>query len=413
MRNALLGITCLASVAALSTGAPALAADYRFTPSLVVGQEYNDNLFQNARSPVTDYVTRVQPNLALKADGGGFAAALSYGIDYRYFAKGSRSDEFDHRASMTGAFKFLDDFLHLDLSDSYSRVSTDVVRDVVTESLVVNQTLQNNALISPYVTWRLPGDSSLKTGYRYRDTRYWSGLGIDKQEHDGFATWSKEVKEGLVFSTYYSYARVTTSMNNLDLHQVYAGLRYDYRPGTFIYGNLGYDWQRFDNGASMNNPFWDVGAGHDFGVVNAAAGTKVQYAEDPQTIITRTVTHYASLNRSFSRGSAGFNASYSKFDKQQRAAGEVQKKIYLGLNGRYELLPVLAMTMNLSGDRLQGHRGSEYPYHMTGGVGLDYSLGDHVVLGTNYTYITYRNSFGSTLGGVEANRVIVEMRLTR
>ena len=413
MRAAILTVACTAGTLALAMAAPALAADIRFTPSLVLGEEYNDNLLQSARTQKTEFVTRVQPNLALSARGGGFSTDLSYGLDYRYFAKGSRKDQFDQRAAMLGSFGFFEDFLHLDLSDSYSRVSSNVARDVVNESLVANQTLQNNALVSPYLNWRLPGGSTLKTGYRYRDVRYWSGSGIDKIEHDGYATWNRELSEGLVMSASYSYARVKSDQSGLDRHETYVGLRYDRAAGTFIYGNIGYDWQYFDNGRNTADPFWDIGASRDFGLLVAALGTKVQYSEDPQTLSTRTVTHYGTLSRNFSRGFASFNASYSKFDKQSLLVKEIEKKVLLGLSGRYDLRPDLGLTIGLSGDHLTRSLGSDFPYHLYGNVGLDYTLSNHVVLAANYSYISYRNELASAAGGANVDRVIVEMRLTR
>ncbi|MBU5613487.1 TIGR03016 family PEP-CTERM system-associated outer membrane protein [Geomonas azotofigens] len=408
-------LTTLFAAAALPlfAHAGAGAAEFRFTPSLVVGEEYNDNLFQSSTRPVTEYVTRVQPNLALKGEGGGVKADLSYGFDYRYFARNSRADQFDHRAALAAGFGATGDFLHLDLSDTYSRVSANVARDVTAESLVVSQTLQNSALVSPYLTWHLPGNSTLVTGYRYRDVRYWGGSGVDKTEHDGYATWSRELTEGLVLSAQYSYARVKSDVNSLDRHETYLGLRYDRATGSFIYGNLGYDWQSFDNGRNTADPFWDVGASRDFGFLVAALGTKVQYTEDPETISTRNVSHYATLSRNFSRGLASFNASYSKYDKQALPGRDVQKKVFLGLNGRYDLRTDLGVTLNLSGDRLSRSLGGEFPYHLYGNVGLDYTLSTHAVLAANYSYISYRNDLGSTKGGTDVNRVIVELRLSR
>ncbi|MBU5638129.1 TIGR03016 family PEP-CTERM system-associated outer membrane protein [Geomonas sp. Red69] len=413
MRTAILTVASTAGALALLVAAPARAADFRFTPSIILGEEYNDNLFQSPRAQKTDFVTRVQPNLALSARGGGFKTDLSYGLDYRYYAKNSRTYELDHRASMNGGFVFFDDFLHLDLSDTYSRVSSNVARDVVNESLVVNQTLQNNAQISPYLSWHLPGDSTLKTGYRYRDTRYWSGTGIDKTEHDGYAEWSRELSQGLVLSAAYSFAHVASSTDALDRQEVYAGLRYDYGTGNFLYGKFGYDWQSFDSGVNSSDPFWDVGAGRDFGVLTAAVGTKVQYTEDPQTLSTRNVSHYATLSRAFARGFASFNASYSKYEKEQVLVRDVQRKVLLGLSGRYDLRDGVALSLNLSGDRLDGDLVGERPYHLVGGAGLDWALSSQAVLGTNYTHISYRNHLDSAADSVEVNRVIVELRLTR
>lgn len=413
MRTAILTVACTAGTLALAMAAPALAADIRFTPSLVLGEEYNDNLFQSARSQETEFVTRVQPNLALSVRGGGFSTDLSYGLDYRYFAKGSRKDQFDQRAAMTGSFGFFEDFLHLDLSDRYSRVSSNVARDVVNESLVANQTLQNNATISPYLTWRLPGSSTLKTGYRYRDTRYWEGDGIDKTEHDGYAEYSRELTQGLVLSAAYSYAHISSDSDGLDRQEVYAGLRYDYGTGNFLYGKLGYDWQSFDSGSDTSDPFWDVGAGRDFGILTATVGTRVQYGEDPQTLSTRNVSHYATISRNFPRGFASFTASYSKYEKEQQVPRDVQKKVLFGATGRYELLRDLTATLNLSGDRLDSTLPRDRPYHLTGGIGFDYALSAQLVLGANYTHISYRDNLDSAAGSIEVNRAIVEMRYSR
>ncbi|MBJ6749815.1 TIGR03016 family PEP-CTERM system-associated outer membrane protein [Geomonas anaerohicana] len=408
-------LTTLLAAAALPLFAQgaACAAEFRFTPSIVIGEEYNDNLFQSSTRPVTEYVTRVQPNLALNAKGGGFNADLSYGFDYRYFAKNSRADQFDHRAALVAGFGAPGDFLHLDLSDTYSRVSANVARDVTSESLVVNQTLQNSALVSPYLTWRLPGASTLTTGYRYRDVRYWSGSGVDKTEHDGYALWSRELTAGLVLKASYSYARIASELDTLTRHEAYAGLRYDWSAASFVYGNLGYDWQRIDNGRNRNDPFWDAGVSRDFGFLTATAGTRVQYTEDPQTISTRNVNHYLTLSRVFSRGTASFNASYGKYDKDGVAVRDVQHKVLLALNGRYELRPDLGLNLGVSGDRLSRTVGSDFPYHLNAGAGVDYTLGSHAVLGANYSYISYRSDLGSSRGGIDVNRVIVELRLSR
>jgi uncharacterized protein, PEP-CTERM system associated len=400
-------------VAVSLASAPAFAAEFRLTPSLTLGEEYNDNLFQTSSRHSTEFVTRVQPTVALSATGGGFKTDLFYGLDYRHYAKGSRGDQFDHRAGMKGSLGFFDDFVHLDLSDSYSRVSSDLARDVTAESLVTNQTLQNNAVISPYLTWHLSGSSTLKTGYRYRDTRYWSGNGIDKTEHDGYAEWSRELTEGLVLSAAYSYAHLSSETNALNRQEVYAGLRYDYGTGNFLYGKLGYDWQSFHSGSNTGDPFWDAGAGRDFGFLTATAGTKVEYTEDPETLSTRNITHYATLGRAFSRGTMSFNASYSKYEKQQVLGHDVRRKVLLGLAGRYDLRQDLALLLSLSGDRLNGDLRGERPYHLVGGVGLDWTLSGRVVLGTNYTHISYRDHLDSAADSIEVNRVIVELRLTR
>ncbi|WP_136526850.1 TIGR03016 family PEP-CTERM system-associated outer membrane protein [Geomonas ferrireducens] len=399
--------------ASVLAASPALAADFKVNPSLSLSEEYNDNLFQTAQREKTDFVTRVQPTIALSAEGGGFTTSLSYGVDYRYFAKNSRSYQLDHRAAMLGNLRFFDDFFHVDLSDTYSRVSSELARDLTGESLVVNQTLQNNAIVSPFLTWHLSGSSTLKTGYRYRDTRYWGGDGVDKREHDGYAELSHEISSGLVLSAGYTFARIISDADGLDRHEAFAGLKYDFGTGNFLYAKGGYDWQSFDSGLKTSDPFWDLGASRDFGLLVAAIGTKVQYTEDPQTLSTRNINHYATLSRNFPRGFASFTASWSKYEKEQQVPRDVERKVFFGLTGRYELSSGLTANLNLSGDRLDSTLPRDYPYHLTAGAGFDYAMSTNVVLAANYTHISYRDNLDSAAGSVEVNRAIVEMRITR
>lgn len=392
--------------------APLCASEYRLVPALVVSEEFNDNLFQEAHDRRTDLVTRVRPSVGFNTLGGGFSCTLSYGIDYRYYARQSRTDEFDHRAGFKGNLSFFDEFLKLDLSDSYSRVSTNVARDVVEESLVANQTEQNVAVISPYLTWRLSPNTTLKTGYRYVDTRYW-GVGIEKMEQHLFAELGRELGPGFLVNAGYNFAYVDADTGTLDRHEVYAGFKRDFGRGSFLHARLGNSWQSFSNGVGSSDPFWDLSAGREFGTVTATVGTKAQYTEDPQTISTRTTTHYATVSRLFPRGTASLTASYSEFEKNQQLLPEVQRKVFLGASGRYELHEGVALRMGLSGDRIEGTQPvNGHPYHLYGNLALDYALSRQSTLAASYSWISYRNELDSARDAAEVNRVIVEMRFT-
>ena len=411
-KRAVLVAGCAAVFGAFSP-VPLEAAEYRLLPVVVLSEEYNDNLFQEAHNRRTDYVTRVQPSLLFNTQGGGFSCDLTYGIDYKHYARDSRDDEFDHRAAFKGNLHFWDGFLKVDLSDSYSRVSTNVARDVVSESLVVNQTEQNLAVISPYLTWRLAPSTTLKTGYRYTDTRYWGPQGIDKIQHDGYAEVEREVKAGLLVSAGYNFAHISAEPTDLDRHDIYGGFRYLFSQGSFLNGKVGNSWQSFSNGVSTSDPFWDIGIGKDFGVVTATIGTKAQYTEDPLTLSTRNTSYYGTLNRVFQRGTASFTASYNEYEKDQLAIPETQRKVLLAASGRYEFRPDLNLSMTLSGDRLeQSATAATYPYHLYGNFALEYALSKHTVLGANYSWISYRHQLDSAANAAEVNRAIVEMRLS-
>jgi len=389
---------------------PAVALDFKLVPSVSLSEEYNDNLFQDAEGARADFVTRVQPSIGAQVRGGGFNCDLSYGLDYRNYARHSRDDEFDHRAAFKSDLNFREGFFRIDLRDTYSRVSLNVARDVVSESLVVNQTLQNVAYISPYLTWRVSANSTLKTGYRYVDTRYWDSDGIDKMEHDVFTEFSREIRTGLVLSAGYNFARTDADTTGFYRHDVYGGLKYDIDRGTFLYGKIGNNWHSFDNGFDTSDLFWDAGASRDFGFIVVALGTRVQYTEDPETLSTRDTSYYATLSRAFPRGAASFICSYSEYEEIELA--QPDRKVLLAATGNYELRPDLMLKLSLSGDRLNQSEGTEYPYHLYGNFGFDYALSKQAALGVNYSRISYRNKLDSSEGSTDVNRFIAEVRLS-
>lgn len=391
--------------------APALqAAEYRVVPSLGLSEEFNDNLFETQTGKRSEFVTRVLPSVAFTSQGGGLAWDLSYGLDYRYFARDSVEDELTHRAALNAKLSFLNGFLRLDAGDSFSRVSLDVARDVVRESLVVSQSDQNVAFISPYLNWHLAENCSLKTGYRYNDIRYWDSPGVDQQEHDGFAELNYELTSRLTMSAGYTFVYATSEPTSYRRHDAFAGLRYDHGGGTTLFGSLGNSWQSFSNGVRTSNPFWSAGASKDFGILAATLSTQVQYTEDPLTLSTRETSYNAALSRVWTRGVASVTGSLVEYEVNQLAQVERRRKQAVVANGRYQLNEQLALTLSLSGDHLNQREAIDYPYHLYGNAGFEYVLNKHATLGANYTRVSYRRELDRSEGSVQVNRAIVEMR---
>jgi hypothetical protein len=390
----------------------ARATEFRVVPSLTLSEEYNDNLFESPTGARRDYVTRVQPSVSLSSQGAGGAWDMSYGLDYRKYARKSTDDEVNHQASLNAKLTFLDDFLKLDAGDSYSRVSLDLARNVVAESLVVNQSEQNAAFISPYLSWRLADKCTLKTGYRYSDIRYFDSIGIDKREQSAFAELSEEFTSRLTVKTGYTFSHASAEPTGYDRHDAYAGFRYDYGQGTAIFGTLGNSWQSFSNGVSVNHPVWDAGASKDFGLLAATLAASSQYTEDPLTLSTRQTSYSATLSRALSRGLVSLTGSYSEYENIQSVPPDKRHQVTVTATGRYEVRPDLTLTLNGSGDRLSQREGIDYLYHFYANAALDYIVNKHTTLGVNYSHVSYRNQIDNATGSTEVNRAIVELRLS-
>jgi hypothetical protein len=397
-----------AALALLAVAVPPAVAD--FTPSIAVSEEYTDNVFETVSGKREDFITRVLPGVALKHNAPIWDWDMGYYLDYRNYLRNSRNDELIHSLALKGNVRVIENFLFLDVADTYKRVSLDVSRDVTTESLFINQTDQNIATVSPYLLWRPGEKTALKTGYRFIDTRYW-GAGIEKREHGTFASLNHELSARFSVNVDYAYGKTETDTVNIDRHDLSGGFRLNYTEKSFLFGNGGNSWQRFSTGTDVSNPFWTAGITHDLGVAVTTLDTRVQFVEDPQANSTKETSYSGKLDKELKRGAIGLAGSYSEFVNTQ--TGErTQRKLAFGTTARYELLPSLIGNLAATSERFSVSSPSVLPYRITGIAGLSYAFNYGVTLGLNYTYIAYLTSLRNAELAKEINRVVVEVRKT-
>ena len=154
----------------LSVTTVAQGAEFEVHPSLAVSEEFTDNVFETPTNRISDYITRVLPGIALSYRAPALTGDLNYVFDYRHYARNTRGDETTHELSAKGHLTAVENFMFLDVSDEYQRVSLDVTRDVTKESLFLNQSDRNVATVSPYLTFNPTERILVKTGYRFIDT---------------------------------------------------------------------------------------------------------------------------------------------------------------------------------------------------------------------------------------------------
>jgi hypothetical protein len=387
----------------------ALAADFKLTPSLTLSEEFNDNILESATDKRSDFVTRVQPGVALLYQAPRLSGDLRYNFDYRYYARGSRGDEKIHSLALHGSAALTENFLFVEVSDTLSRVSLDVTRDNTSESLFVNQTDQNTASVSPYLLWRLGEKTVLRTGYRFIDTRYWSSPGVNKQTHMVFADLNYEISAHLNLTAAYSFSKVDTELVRYDEHDVSTGFKYEYADKSFLFGGIGNSWQDFSDSRSVSNLFWNAGVTNDFGFLVAKVEARVQYVEDPLTSTTKQTSYSASLEKLLQHGAVGLSGSYTDYEATQAGLPDRHKAAFNGF-WRYELSPRLLATVTATGDRVSQATADDYPYHLSGSAGMSYGFNYDITAGLTYTYVGYRRELDSAADAKQTNRVVVEVR---
>lgn len=387
----------------------ARAADFRLTPAVAVSGEYNDNIDEVAQNRRRAFITRVQPGAALHYLGNRASAEAAYGLEYRHYALTDKDDSLDHNLALKGSVALVENFLFLEASDSFSRVSLDLARDTRAESVFVNQTDQNVATVSPYLIWRLKEKGALRTGYRYIDTRYWSPTAVDKKEHVGFAELGYEFMPRLNFTASYLFSDVISEPRGYRKSDLLGGLRYEYADGCFLYGTVGNSWQQFDLGPSVSDPIWSVGLSHDFGPLVAALETRVQYAEDPLTLSTRQTSYSATLTRTRPEGTFGVAAAYTEFVLTETGALD-RRQLLLSATLKRELTSRLTLDLGVSGDRSSPRTDADYPYHLIASAGVGYGFNYDTRLALNYSFVTYRRAYYSGFEAKNTNRIVAELR---
>lgn len=393
---------------------PSSASEFELHPSLALSEEFNDNIFNTASDRRSDFVTRIRPGVALLYRTPDLSADLSYNFEYRDYARDSRGKEQTHTLVLHSGAELFENFLFVELTDTLSRVSLDVARDVTSESLFVNQTDQNRAVFSPYLLWRLSEKSALKTGYRYTDTRYW-GVdggegGINRQEHTVFADLSHEYSSRLTLSAGYALSHVDTDIVDYDHQDISAGASYQYAENSLIFGGIGNSWQRYSDSHSVSDPFWNAGIKNDFGLLVATAETKVAYIDDPLTVSTKETSYRVALEKPLQHGSAGLSGTYSKY-AATRVGESGRRKTALDGFWRYDLSPRLAATVVATGDKLNRDGVvDDYPYHFSGSAGVSYGFNYDISTTLTYTYVEYRHKWDSSADAKQTNRVVLEAR---
>jgi len=388
----------------------ARAAEMELKPSVGIIEEINDNIYESTSSKRTEYITHVQPGATFHYLTPFWNWDGAYSLDYRKYARHSRDDEFNHDGNVKGKMTLVDNFFFLDLSDTYHRVTLDVSHDVATEStLFINLTDQNIATISPYLLWRLGEKSTLKTGYRYTDTRYWDSSGIDKQEHGAFADFSYELTPKLSLTAGYAFTRSETIPAHYNKHDVYGGFKFQYADKSFLFGQVGESWQYFNESGRVNYLFWDAGVTHDFEVVTATLETSVQNTEDPLSVSTKQTSYSGKLDKVLQRGALGLSSTYSEYVNTQTDV-RTQRKLSFGGYGRYEVIQALTASLTATADRYYLNGSSGYPYHFIGSSSLAYAFNHDITLTLTYSFETYRYGIDTTAGAKEINRGIVEVK---
>jgi hypothetical protein len=377
----------------ISTISTVYAADFNIRPSITISEEYNDNVFET-NNKTADYITRVIPGIAFGYSAPFWDWDLSYNYDYRYYARNSRNGDDTHNLATKGLLRLIDDFLLLDISDTYSRVSLDVSRDRTQEGLFANQSDSNIFTASPYIKLHPGRSASVKTGYRYTNVWYKDPSGIDRRDHVGFMEATYELSPKLNLTANYTYTH-ENSRTPYDRHDPNLGFKYEYGDRSSIFGQGGYTWFNSRNGTASNDPFWNAGITHSFDHISIKLLSGVQYPVDPVSGVTRETDYSLEINKDLNRGSVGASVYYSKYKgnnivingNPSGSIADISNKYGAGITAKLELTTKLTGSLTSSIERYNKTSTNSYTRRILVNPILSYALPREFTIGLNYAFI--------------------------
>ncbi len=177
--------------------ASAVSAEFRLTPSVLVREEYNDNINLDPDDEEDDFITTVEPSVSILWSTRLVDLTFDYGLRLRDYLKNSENDEFDldqaQRANLSTQFALYQDLLFLRVSDVFERVPIDEGERGAIDNELINLTNKNQLILNPYIQLQPWSTTTFSLGYSYVNIWYQEDEAVDSQTHTVYATVDREL----------------------------------------------------------------------------------------------------------------------------------------------------------------------------------------------------------------------------
>jgi len=381
--------TFLLTIVALCLAGSALA-ESEWKASLTVGEEYNDNTAEE-KNGQDDFITSVRPNLSFVRAGERLQFDSTYRGDYRFYAKGTEDEEFNHNLNVHALLDAWQSFLFLDMTDTYRLVNEDRTKgDVVEEDSTMGLVQQNNFTFSPYITPRFGERGQAKIGYAFSNIWYDESDRESKNIHRGFVDGDYELTDRISLLSGYSYTRELSDDETLHRHITYLGGRWAYSEAGSLFLKVGPQYTRYqDRDVSSTSVYWDAGLDYDFGAVQLNLTSGISFDDDPDTGQTYE-RRYGTLrlSKAWERTTASVFTTLEDYEENsgvEEVDGETDsvRRTVLGLNISHQLTARLTGTLGFSHDFEDSDANTKRWY---ANLGLNYALSEKFNLGGWYRF---------------------------
>ncbi|WP_280326427.1 outer membrane beta-barrel protein [Pseudomonas sp. BN102] len=261
---------------ALSTNAWAIEPQFikltdslTFTPTLKVGERYDDNFRAVEEGEKSSWITQIAPSFELGAEGRKSAYKLTYSANTDIFHSSHKDDNTDHHLNADAVLKF-DARNQLKLDAGYQQVEDTAVDD---RNLTNGQSLENNkytiANIGGVYTYGAESArAQIDLGADYRELRYQNSDHLNAEnEYDTTALRSTfyyrvaPKTRALLEARHSDYDYVTNDRLNSNDIALLGGLTWEATAKTSGSVKIGAEKKRFDDSSvdEQSGSMWEVG----------------------------------------------------------------------------------------------------------------------------------------------------------
>lgn len=321
-RLRLLSAGYLAAVLVIAFGCfvrHAEAQAFRLEPSILVGEEYNDNVFLQRSERADAFITHIAPSVHVRYSTLFWAWDVNYAFNYYYYQFLNRHDntgrelpdhDQTHALSASNRTELLKENLFLEVRDEYSRVSQNIVIDYTQQSPSTNQVDQNVFTINPYAVARPFASVRLLGGYIFQETRYLNAsaatqsANVNREDTIGYGEIGYDLASRLTVSVGVRNTEERNNQQSFNQLDVYAGPQYTYGENRTIFVKAGKSWFHFRTDPTTNQRLspreywlWDTGVSHRMSTLTLTLGARRFVAQDPQRAITLQDQYTATITK--------------------------------------------------------------------------------------------------------------------
>ena len=383
-------------------------SEFRFQPTLVLSEEYNDNVFLTPENGIDDYITTVSPSLHLLYNAPFWDWDVDYKYLYRYYADTADKTDSSHTLSLANRNRIIKDVLFLNVRDDYTRVSLDVTRDYTQESNVVNQSDRNIVTVNPYFVLRPTSQMTVTAGYSYLSTWYRDPAAVDSTDHIGAVDLTQDLSPRSSVIAGFKYTYDENNLGGYTRDDVYLGQHYEYADNSMITATIGNSWFDFERTARATQVFWDVVVTHRYPTVTISYETGLRNIPDPLRGLRREDRYVVTIRRDVERTSLLISGGIREY---RDAEFKHLENTSYRLNGAvsHAVTTTSKILLDLTTERLVDNRtGADIDRYLTG-VRYEYVSMENLTLALDYRYT---NVYSPDVYAVNYfnNRFTVELR---